>query len=202
MAHAGVNPSSCSYTIALHSLCQYCTNEALARALHYNLMQVRAAIPLDLADKCSKHVSVQLRHMTLLSMILPCTTGNAAVPRTAVMHMLPITQIASPPNLPRRHQLHVFSPVSKSCHCGSSSKRSPVCQGSLHTAAASSSIRSQQPAKLAVFVSGGGSNFRAIHDVILSGHIHAQIAVRLKTSCLAFCVMTATDIHAYSDRLL
>ena len=156
--------------------------------------------PLDRPDNCSKHVSVQLRHMTMLSMICPCTTGNAAVSRTAVMHMSPITHIASFPNLPRRHQLHMFSPVSKCCHCGSSSKLSPVC--SLHTAAASSSIRSQQPAKLAVFVSGGGSNFRAIHDAILSGHIHAQIAVRLKTRCLAFCVAMATDVHGYSDRLL
>ncbi|DBA95059.1 TPA: hypothetical protein ACH3X1_002572 [Trebouxia sp. C0004] len=110
-------------------------------------------------------------------MILSCTTGNAAVPRTAVMHTLPITQVASLPNLPRSHQLHVVSPVSKYCHCGRSSRRSLVCQASLHAAAASISVRSQQPAKLAVFVSGGGSNFRAIHDAILSGHIHAQIAV-------------------------
>lgn len=34
-----------------------------------------------------------------------------------------------------------------------------------------------EPARLAVFVSGGGSNFRAIHDGILRGSIHANITV-------------------------
>ncbi len=147
-------------------------------------------------------MSVQLSHMMLLSMTLPCDTGNAAVSRTAVTHMLPTPQITPLSNLLTRHQLHVFSHVRSFYQCGASSRRSLACQGSLHKAAASSSIRSQNPAKLAVFVSGGGSNFRAIHDAILSGHIHAQIAVRLKASCLAFCARTATDGHAYSDRLL
>ncbi|DBA98485.1 TPA: hypothetical protein ACH3X3_012481 [Trebouxia sp. C0006] len=115
--------------------------------------------------------------MTLLSMTLPCNTGNAAVSRMAVTHMLPTPQITPLSNLLTHHQLHVFSHVRSFYHCGASSKRSLTCQGLLHKAAASSSIRSQNPAKLAVFVSGGGSNFRAIHDAILSGHIHAQIAV-------------------------
>lgn len=44
----------------------------------------------------------------------------------------------------------------------------------------------RQPAKLAVFVSGGGSNFRAIHDGILRGHVNAEIAVS------SFCSNAAT----------
>ena len=147
-------------------------------------------------------MSVQLSHMMSLSMTLPCNTGNAIVSKLAVTHMLPTPRITPLSNLLTRHQLHVFSHVRNFYPCGASSKQSLACQGSLHKAAASSSNRSQNPAKLAVFVSGGGSNFRAIHDAILSGHIHAQIAVRLKTRCLAFCAMTATDGHAYSDRLL
>ena len=43
-----------------------------------------------------------------------------------------------------------------------------------------------RPARLAVFVSGGGSNFRAIHDGILRGVVNAEIVVHLPstlTSC-------------------
>ena len=57
----------------------------------------------------------------------------------------------------------------------------PVLASSSHprAAAASGNDTSQKPkARLAVFVSGGGSNFKAIHEAVLDGRIHADIAVR------------------------
>lgn len=35
-------------------------------------------------------------------------------------------------------------------------------------------------AKLAVFVSGGGSNFKAIHAAILDGRINAEVVVSIR----------------------
>jgi hypothetical protein len=40
-------------------------------------------------------------------------------------------------------------------------------------------------AKLAVFVSGGGSNFKAIHAACLDGRIHAEVVVSVVGTCSA-----------------
>ena len=55
----------------------------------------------------------------------------------------------------------------------------------------------RKPAKLAVFVSGGGSNFRAIHDGILRGHINAEIAVSLRCSDTVTACAFSTWSHAH-----
>ena len=53
-----------------------------------------------------------------------------------------------------------------------------TCCAQLHAAELPIQRSLRKPAKLAIFVSGGGSNFRAIHDAILMGRMHAQISVR------------------------
>lgn len=53
---------------------------------------------------------------------------------------------------------------------------SVACTAQLSNSEPPNSPQSHEPVKLAIFVSGGGSNFRAIHDAILMGHMHAQIS--------------------------
>lgn len=44
--------------------------------------------------------------------------------------------------------------------------------------------------RLAIFVSGGGSNFRAIHAAIFDGRIDAEVAVRPTLESHRFCLQT------------
>jgi hypothetical protein len=52
--------------------------------------------------------------------------------------------------------------------------------------------------KLAVFVSGGGSNFKAIHTAILKGHINADVVV--SQSCrFIIVIITSTTVIIFSS---
>lgn len=79
-----------------------------------------------------------------------------------------------------------------------------ICTAQLQAADLPVSRNPHKPAKLAVFVSGGGSNFRAIHDAILTGYVQAHISVRmlLRYGGLAELGIRATDEAVLSDRPL
>ena len=69
-----------------------------------------------------------------------------------------------------------------------------VCAAQPSTSQLPTYPRSLEPVRLAIFVSGGGSNFRAIHDAILMGRIHAEVSVRaILFCCLQDGLVTITD---------
>lgn len=51
--------------------------------------------------------------------------------------------------------------------------------------------------RLAVFLSGGGSNFRSIYDAIKEGHINAEVAVRptLQSAHCSPCGLFSHEAH-------
>ena len=64
-------------------------------------------------------------------------------------------------------------------HSPNSATDRPVKRGTGHIPASHSQVEAQQAARLAVFVSGGGSNLKAIHKRIIQGKLCAVIQVIL-----------------------
>ncbi|PNW76023.1 hypothetical protein CHLRE_12g550700v5 [Chlamydomonas reinhardtii] len=79
------------------------------------------------------------------------------------------------PSLPLRHA----ASLAPSSHLPlpSTSPRSSVVSAASHGALPEYKLTPAAPARLAVFVSGGGSNFKAIHAAIQDGRINGTVAV-------------------------
>ncbi|KAG2430631.1 hypothetical protein HXX76_010149 [Chlamydomonas incerta] len=106
-------------------------------------------------------------------------SARRAAPVPASLVRLPPAPVSQPaslaPSLPTRH----VAPLAPGPHLplpGAWSRASVVSRAS-HGALPEYKLTASAPARLAVFVSGGGSNFKAIHAAIQDGRINGTVAV-------------------------
>lgn len=169
------------YVTIRAAMCAGCSSRKLGQAI---ANQIGSGVAACFQTSCAQTFRDQTRRslrtrclLMLFTMLLwqpLCPVASGWQQPVSLASFRPVPALPASHRTPRsvnRHCIQRLPQASREIYRAAFAQ--PAVHGLASTAAASA------PAKLAVFVSGGGSNFRAIHDSIVRGQMNAEITVSM-----------------------